>query len=164
MTHRYDVGLHLLGHQGETPVDENFVPDGVGRLLEDVRAAVGVELEAAGIRQGEVLSDWRVAKVGIAREKVVAAAAVEIPVELVPFGGDGGLDAVTDEVALDVGRTHRVLGDEVAHLQAEEDGDELADEGDAQQEAVQNVEELLVHAGNGEAVEAHLGNKNDRQL
>jgi len=45
----------------------------------------------------------------VSREEVVRAAAVVVPLELVPLGGDGRVDAVQDEVVVDVGGRHLFL-------------------------------------------------------
>ena len=61
---------------------------------EDVPSASFVPVQAAGVRHGHVGSDRSRSVVVVPREKVMASAAVEITLEIVPLGRDGRVGPV----------------------------------------------------------------------
>jgi len=152
--HRQDVALELVHEEGHAAVHKDLVTDLVGAHREDSSSTALVDLVAAGVGDGEVGSDGGTPVVVVADQVVVAAAAVEVSLELVPFGGDGPIDAVLVEVLVDVGGRDGGLRDGRPQLERDEDGDELGQEGDGEEDGVGRQEEPLLRPGNGEAEEA----------
>ena len=72
-------------------------------VSEDSPSASLVKVEAAGVRHREVVPDGSGPVVVVADQVVVAAAAVERALQLVPLVRDGRVEAVLRQVFVDLG-------------------------------------------------------------
>ena len=78
-------------------MDEDLVCDLDVAQVEQVLAAALDLLEAAGVRNREVATDWRVPVVVVPDSVVVAAAAVQVPLHRVPLVCYVAVDAISKE-------------------------------------------------------------------
>ena len=87
--------------------------------------------------------------------EVVAAAALEVPLHVVPLARHRAVDAVVAQVPGDLVGADVGLGDGGAELEGGEDGDELGDEGDGQEDGVDREQRAALGAGDEEAIDGH---------
>ena len=151
-------GDHVIVQLGldhrQTSVDKDLVPD-LGLLLpEDVNPTSLRGIEAAAVWHGEVFANGSVPEVVVAGVEVVSSAALEVRLQLVPFGSDGAVFAVHAQVAVNLVGTDVGLGDGSSQLEGGEDGHELGDEGDGQKDGVDCQETSTFGAGDQEAVDS----------
>ena len=126
---------------------------------EDALSAALLEFEAAGVRHRQLATDGGRPVVVVAGQEVEASAAVESPLEVIPLGRDGWVDAVQLQVFVDFSGVDSGPLNDGPELQRGEDGAQLCQEGDGQKDGVQPDEDGLLCAADGEPEQAGGGAK-----
>jgi len=151
--HGQDVGFERVLEKSHASVGEDLVSDLIMTQAEDALAAALVGFVAAGVGHGEVLANGCGAVVVEAYQVVVAAAAVQVPLELIPLGGDGVVRAVLVQIFVDTGSRDSGLRDCRSQLKRDEDGSELCEESDGQEDSIDGDEEPFFGSGDGKPEE-----------
>ena len=79
---------------------------------------------------------------------------MKVPLELIPLGRDGAVNAVPVQVLVDGSGSDSGLRNRCPELEGDENGDELSEERQREEDGVRGQEEPLFRAGNGKSEEA----------
>ena len=77
-----------------------------------------------------------------------------VPLQFVPLGRDGRVNAVQGQVFVDRGRRDLFLFDDGSKFERDEDRSDLCDEADREQDRVGGKQDSFLGSGNGESEEA----------